>query len=107
MNTSATEIILSPRCFPFLRDLADDTWAQLVDQVNMLEPYHTQRLAFELLIVHWCGCVNCQADSYRAMQGCVQCAIQAVRRMRNTQTDLLVLFTDAMSEIETYMENKV
>ena len=102
MVTSNTELIFPPKLIPSLRDFRDTSWAQLVDRIGGLERSHPERLAFELLIVRWCGCINCQADSFRAMQGCFLCASQAVRRYRGTSSDLKELFEETVREIKAY-----
>lgn len=106
MDTPTTELIFPPRLMSSLRDLRDPTWSLLVDRVDSLGPTHVERLAFELLIVRWSGCVNCQADSFRAMQGCTQCASQAIRRYRGSNADLMTLFSEAVSEIEALLTKK-
>jgi hypothetical protein len=106
MNNPNTELIFPPRLISALRDLRDSGWAQLIDQVVALESNHFDRMAFELLVVRWSGCVNCQADSFRAMQGCSQCAAQAVRRYRGSPADLQSLFHEAVHEIEAYLNEK-
>jgi hypothetical protein len=40
------------------------------------------------------------------MQGCTQCATQAVRRYRGSSSDLHRLFTEAVLEIEAYLNEK-
>jgi hypothetical protein len=107
MNIPTTEFIFPPRLIPSLRDLRDSDWAQLVDQVVMLDPSHFNRVAFEMLVVRWSGCINCQADSFRAMQGCMQCASQAVRRYRGSYPELQRLLAEAVQEIEAYLNKKV
>ena len=107
MNTPTTELIFPPRLIPSLRDLRNSTWAQLIDQVGALEPYHIDRMAFELLVVRWSGCVNCQADSFRAIQGCTLCASQAVRRYRGNDSDLQRLYNEAKVEIDAHIIKKI
>ena len=106
MNNPTTELIFPPRMISGLRDLRDSDWAQLIDQIAALAPNHFDRMAIELLVVRWSGCVNCQADSFRAMQGCSQCATQAVRRYRGSSADLQRLFHEAVHEIEAYLNEK-
>lgn len=106
MDTPTTELIFPPRLISSLRELRDPKWSQLVDRIDSLESTHIDRLAFELLIVRWSGCVNCQADSFRAMQGCAQCASQAIRRYRGSNADLMTLFSEAVSEIGAYQTKK-
>jgi hypothetical protein len=106
MNNPTTELIFPPRLIPGLRDLRDSNWAQFVDQVVARGPSHFDHIAFELLVVRWSGCVNCQADSFRAMQGCTQCATQSVRRYRGSPADFQRLFAEAVREIEAYLNEK-
>ncbi len=106
MDTPTTELIFPPRLISSLRDLKDSTWTQLVDRVDALGSTNVDRLAFELLIVRWSGCVNCQADSFRAMQGCTQCASQAIRRFRGSNADLMTLFSEAICEIDAFLTKK-
>jgi hypothetical protein len=103
MNTPVTEIIFPPRLTPGLRDLRDSDWAQLIDRIAALDTSNSERMAFELLVVRWSGCVNCQADSFRAMQGCALCAAQAIRRYRGNTHDLTRLLSEAEREIETFI----
>lgn len=106
METPNTELIFPPKLMSSLRDLRDPPWSQLVDRVDALDSTHVERLAFELLIVRWSGCVNCQADSFRAMQGCTQCASQAIRRYRGSNADLMTLFSEAVCEIDAFLTKK-
>jgi len=42
-------------------------------------------------------------DSYKAMQGCVACAIQNVRRFKGTDAALLKLYREALKEVKAYL----
>jgi hypothetical protein len=99
-------MIFPPRLNATLRDLRDNEWAQLIDQIESLDPTHKKKLAFELLIARWTGCFNCQTDSFRAMQGCAQCASQAVRRYRGSRVELQSLFSEATREVEAFLKNR-
>jgi hypothetical protein len=46
------------------------------------------------------GCMTCNADSFRAMRGCTQCANQTVRRFRGTDKELQRMFDKARKDIE-------
>jgi hypothetical protein len=103
MTTPATELVFPPKLIPGLRDLRDKSWAELVDRIETLDPYHLERLGFELMIVRWSGCINCQADSFRAMQGCALCATQAVRRYRGDESDIRDMLDVTIQEIKEYL----
>jgi hypothetical protein len=106
MNTPSTEFIFPPRLIPGLRDLREEKWAEFIDHIDPGGPNDADRIAFELVVVRWSGCVNCQADSFRAMQGCSQCMAQAVRRYRGGNAEFQRLITEAKREIEGYLTEK-
>ncbi|MEA4906784.1 MAG: hypothetical protein VB089_04150 [Anaerolineaceae bacterium] len=56
-----------------------------------------------LLMVRLAGCVTCNADAFRAMKGCTQCARQVVRRYRGSDQDLVDQFTESRQEVSEYL----
>ncbi len=103
MYNPDTELLFPPRLLPQVRRLRSDTWRGLVDSVERHPPAAPERVAFELLMVRLHGCINCQADSYRAMQGCTQCALQTVKRFRNTDEELTRQYEEALQEVNRYL----
>lgn len=104
MYNPDTELLFPSRVIPTLRLLRSDGWKTLVDQVNGGDPDSADKMAFVLLMVRLGGCVSCNADSFRAMRGCTQCARQTVRRFRGEDQELVVQFQEARKEIEAYLE---
>jgi hypothetical protein len=98
------EFLFPSGVIPELRDLRGDPWRQLVDRVRPLEPMAPDRLAFTLLMVRLCKCVTCQADSFRAMRGCKQCACQAVNRFHGDDQELIAMYMQARGEVEKYLK---
>lgn len=106
MYQSDTELLFPPRVISALRDHRGENWQTLIDCVSQQESADLDRVAFVLLMVRLGGCDTCHADSFRAMRGCTQCAIQTVRRFRGNDDDLLRLFTEARIDVEQYMKEK-
>ena len=106
MYNSDTEVLFPSRVIASLRGLRKEEWRDLVDRVADLPPNHPDHLAFVLLMVRLGGCISCNADSFRAMRGCSQCARQTVRRFRGTDRDLVDQFNEARVEIEKYIQKK-
>jgi hypothetical protein len=52
------------------------------------------------------GCVGCNADSFRAMKGCTQCARQNIKRFRGSDQDLMELFDQTHKEVDQYLEKR-
>ncbi len=94
-----TEILFPMRVAPQLRDLRGEQWRQLVDQAAAAPDASPQQLAFSLVMIRQCGCLTCHPDSYRAMRGCTLCSMQAVRRFRGDDADLLRLAQEAQAEV--------
>jgi hypothetical protein len=103
MFNSDTELLFPPRVIPSLRPLRGESWRQLVDNSLQQPPAGLDRLAFVLLMVRLAGCATCHADSFRAMRGCTECAVQTIRRYRGSDQDLQSLYSVARQDIEKFM----
>lgn len=100
MYNEDTDVLFPPRVIPQLQELRGESWRELVNKVLDQPADSTQRLAFVLMMIRLGGCMTCHADSFRAMRGCTQCAIQTVRRFRGSEEELLIHFQEAVAEIE-------
>jgi hypothetical protein len=87
-----------------LRTLHGEEWRWLVDHIRSAESTPAERYAFVLMMVRMCGCVGCNADSFRAMRGCTQCARQTVRRIRGNERDIIDQFRQVQREVESYIQ---
>jgi hypothetical protein len=103
MYNSDTELLFPSRVIPALRNLRGEEWRKLIDHINTLKPDHIEHLAFTLLMVRLGGCLSCNADSFRAMRGCTQCARQTIKRFRGNDKDLIEQYREACKEIEAYL----
>jgi hypothetical protein len=101
-----SDFLFPTRAIPQLRGLRGENWQKLVDQVSAQPAEGLDRLAFVLFMVRLGGCITCQADSYRAMRGCVQCSSQTIRRFRSSDQELLRLFGEAKLDMENYLEKR-
>jgi len=99
-----TEILFPERVIPVLRSLRNNEWAKLIDHIcEEGEGTNQDRLAFVLMMVRMCGCSGCNADSFRAMRGCTQCAKQAVRRYRGNDKEMAHQFEQSLLEVQQYL----
>jgi hypothetical protein len=104
MYNSDTEVLFPSRVIPLLRSLHGEEWRKLVDHISSAESTPAERNAFVLMMVRTCGCVGCNADSFRAMRGCTQCARQTARRMRGGDKEIVDQFRLVQREVETYIQ---
>ena len=102
MTNRDTEMLFPTRVIPELSDLRGLLWQRLVSQTLLLDPGDPDRIAFTLMMTKVCNCVTCQADSFRAMKGCSQCAWQAIQRFKGEDQELKEIFLNAQDEITTY-----
>ncbi len=108
MYNSDTEVLFPSRIIPQLQSLHGEDWRRLVDHIRSAESTSAERYAFVLMMVRMCGCVGCNADSFRAMRGCTQCARQTVRRMRGSDREVAEQFRQVQKEVEAYLhKNRV
>ncbi len=106
MYNSDTELLFPLRVLSTLGSLRGETWRQLVKQVSAQEADTAGQMAFVLMMVRLGGCVTCNADSFRAMRGCTQCAWQTIRRFRGSDEELLGQFEQSRVEVEQYLSKK-
>lgn len=105
MYNNDTEILFPSRVIPELRGMRGKTWQKLVDIVISQEPTDIDHLAFVLLMVRLDGCTSCNADSFRAMRGCTHCAVQNIRRYKESDKELIKMFKQAREDILPSMGN--
>jgi hypothetical protein len=107
MYNSDTELFFPLRIAPHLRDLRGGVWQSLVDRVSILEIVTSEHVAFVYLMARLSGCTGCNADSFRAMRGCMQCAKQVVRRFKGSDEELLAQHLQLKREVEEYLRKRV
>lgn len=98
-----TEILFPPRLIPQLRDAAGPEFRKLVDRVGGLDEANPESLAFTLMIIRLDGCLECETDSFRAMRGCLACALQNLRRHRANERELLKLYKAALKDVQAHL----
>lgn len=98
-----TEIMFPTSVIPALREASGPEWRRLVERVTALEETHPERLAFALMMIRLDGCLECETDSFRAMRGCLACALQTVKRYRNNERELLRLYKVALTDVQAYL----
>jgi hypothetical protein len=99
-----TALLFPDRIIPELADLRSAPWRALIQRLT--EASQVEQAAFVLMMVRLNACVSCNADSYRAMQGCLACSRQTLKRFRGTDEELLDLFEAACKEVEAHLACK-
>jgi hypothetical protein len=106
MYNSDTELLFPLRVVSSLGGIRGAEWQALLDRVSAPNAALADQIGFVLLMVRMDGCVGCNADSFRAMKGCTQCARQNIKRHRGTDKDLVELFEATRKEAEIFLGKK-
>ena len=106
MYNPDTDLLFPPRAIPPLCDERGAVWRNLVTAVEKSGRDSPDETAFILMMARMNVCDTCNADSYRAMNGCIPCARQSLKRFHGSDDELVEIFQTAKAEIERYMQKK-
>ena len=106
MNNPDTDLIFPLRVTPFLINSHDAEWKALVEYISSNEGDIADQFGFVLTMVRLAGCVSCNSDSFRAMRGCTQCALQTIRRQHSSGFELKMMFEQNRAEVEKYLKKR-
>ena len=106
MFNNDTELLFPSRIISSLRTLRGEPWGHLIDEVTAQGAESAAYVAFVLMMARLSSCITCNADSFRAMRGCTQCAHQTVHRLHNSDEELVELYRLTLQEVEKYISAK-
>lgn len=101
MFGTKTPFLFPHESVPFLKELRDESWAELVDRIAVLPETEEQSLAFQLMMIRICGCLRC--TNYKASLGCTVCSQRAVRNSKAPSGALLRWFSKAEEEVLAFL----
>jgi hypothetical protein len=100
-----TEILFPHRSISALKGLGNGQWQKLVERVAALPETHEDSLAFSLMMIKLCDCMNCDLGSYKASLGCSTCARRAIGALKGSDTILMRHFEKAKRDVLAYLES--
>jgi hypothetical protein len=106
MYNPDTDLIFPPRGISALSNERGTTWHALVKAVEITGADSPEKIAIILMMARLNNCACCNADSYRAIQGCTTCAIQSLKRFHGSDEELAGLFETAKIEVSIILQNK-
>jgi hypothetical protein len=89
-----------------LEDIRDGKWQKLVSRISSLPDTHEDSLAFSLMMIRLCGCLNCNPGSYKASLGCSACARRVIGMLKQSEGPLLDRFRQAKEDVRRYLAGK-
>jgi hypothetical protein len=99
-----SEILFPHRAIPFLGRERGDAWRQMVNRVAQQQDGSEDVLAFSLMMIRLCDCLNCEQSSYKASLGCLSCAQRTVASERSSDALLCSTFERTRQEVRQYLQ---
>ena len=94
-----SEILFPHRAIRKLSAERGTDWQELVKQVASQRDGMEDTLAFSLMMIRLCDCLNCDQSSYKASLGCVSCAQRVVGAQKGSDLKLRRTFEKTRQEI--------
>jgi len=100
-----SEILFPHRCVSTLKRLRGPQWQELAARIASLPENHVDSLAFALMMIRMCKCMNCDLGSYKASLGCCACARRAINAHKGSDGVLIRCFERAREELLEYLKS--
>lgn len=100
------ELMFPHSAVPALKGVRNGAWLELTEHIETLDEADEESLAFTLMMVRLCGCLNCQPGSYRLSLGCGTCASRVVASFKGSDAALLRRFRKAREEVEAFLASR-
>jgi hypothetical protein len=101
---SRCEILFPHKSVGALKNLQGEEWRKLVERIAALPETHEDSLAFSLMMIKFCDCLNCDLGSYKASLGCVACSRRAIGAIKGGDSVFIRRFNAAREEIRKYLQ---
>ncbi len=100
------EILFPHKSVSSLATVRETKWRELARRVASLPEDHPDSLAFSLMMIRQCSCLDCNPDRYKALMGCAACAKRTVAGYKGGDDALIRAFNKARAEVDEYLESK-
>jgi len=106
MYNPDTDLLFPPHAILHLSGERGAVWRDLVTAVGESGQDSLDQTAFILMMARMNVCGTCNSDSYRAMNGCILCTRQSLKRFHGSDADLVEMLQSAKTEVERYRQIK-
>lgn len=100
------EILFPHKSVHALAGLREPKWRELVKRVAALPEDHPDSLAFCLMMIRQCGCLDCNPDRYKALMGCSACAKRNIAGFKGPDENLFKAYKQARGEIVQFLDGE-
>ncbi len=94
------EILFPHYAIPALLEERGPVWQRLIDSLAGKAETSVEIIALMSVMIELNGCLPCETDSYRAMQGCTACALKSLRRFKGSDEELLARYRAALGKFK-------
>ncbi len=101
------EILFPHKSVSALSNLREVKWRELTKRVATLPEDHPESLAFCLMMIKQCGCLDCNPDRYKALMGCSACGKRTILAYKGADDNLMRAFKQARNEVSRFLEGEV
>ncbi len=101
-----SEILFPYRSIAALKNLRGEKWRKLVERVATQPDGTLDTVAFSLMMIRLCDCLNCDMGSYKASLGCTLCAQRTIAGSKADDEALLQEFERARQEVASYLKQR-
>ncbi len=98
------EILFPHSSIGSLANIRDDKWRDLTKRVAKLPEDHPESLAYTLMMIRQCNCLDCNPDRYKALMGCSACAKRTLQGFKGEDDLLMRAFRKARREVDIFLE---
>ncbi len=101
------EILFPHKSVSALSNLREIKWREMTKRVATLPEDHPDSLAFCLMMIKQCGCLDCNPDRYKALMGCSACGKRTILAYKGADDNLMRAFKQARNEVSRFLEGEV
>lgn len=100
------EILFPHKTVASLTNVRNGKWRDLTKRVSSLPEDHPDSLAFSLMMIRQCSCLDCNPDRYKALMGCAACAKRTLASYKGQDEGLIKAFQKAHAEVDGYLKDR-
>lgn len=98
------EILFPHSCVASLANIREDKWRDLTKRVSKLPEDDPESLAYTLMMIRQCNCLDCNPDRYKALMGCSACAKRTLQGFKGEDDGLIRAFRKARREVDSFLD---
>ncbi len=99
------EILFPHSSVSSLANLREDKWRDLTKRVSKLPEDDPESLAYTLMMIRQCNCLDCNPDRYKALMGCSACAKRTLQGFKGEDDLLIRAFRKARREVDNFLQD--